>query len=70
MTPRRILPALALLLAALRGSVEGTVKAHLSAIYRKAGVSGRGALLGLFIEDLLDARPLEPTASPAPRNRA
>lgn len=41
--------------ARLRGSAEGTVKAQLNAVYRKAGVSGRGALLGLLIDDLLGA---------------
>ncbi|WGW03011.1 helix-turn-helix transcriptional regulator [Tropicibacter oceani] len=40
-------------IAALRGTAEGTVKAQLGAIYRKAGVTGRGALLGLFVEDLM-----------------
>lgn len=47
-------------IAGLRGSAEGTVKAQLNAVYRKAGVSGRGALLGLLIDDLL-AAPLVPT---------
>jgi len=42
-------------IAGLRGSAEGTVKSHLSGIYRKAGVSGRGALLSLLIDDLIDA---------------
>lgn len=40
--------------AKLRGSAEGTVKAQLGAVYRKAGVSGRGALLGLLIDDLIE----------------
>lgn len=40
-------------IADLRGSAEGTVKAHLNGIYRKAGVTGRGAFLSLFIEDLM-----------------
>ncbi len=40
-------------IARLRGSAEGTVKAHLNAIYRKAGVSGRPALVSLLLEDLL-----------------
>lgn len=42
-------------IARLRGSAEGTVKAHLNAIYRKAGVPGRPALLSLLIEDLMAA---------------
>ncbi len=41
--------------AGLRGSAEGTVKSQLNAVYRKAGVSGRGALLGLLIDDLIAA---------------
>lgn len=40
-------------IARLRGSAEGTVKAHLNAIYRKAGVSGRPALVSLLLEDLM-----------------
>lgn len=42
-------------IAVLRGNAEGTVKAHLGAIYRKAGVNGRGAFLALFIEELMSA---------------
>lgn len=38
--------------AGLRGSSEGTVKSHLNAVYRKAGVSGRAQLVALFVEDL------------------
>lgn len=41
--------------ARLRGSAEGTVKAQLNAVYRKAGVSGRGALLGVLVDDLMGA---------------
>ncbi|MDR9486172.1 MULTISPECIES: helix-turn-helix transcriptional regulator [Sediminimonas] len=45
-------------IARLRNTSEGTVKAQSNAIYRKAGVSGRAQLLGLFIEDLIgDALP-------------
>lgn len=39
--------------ASLRGSAEGTVKTHLNAIYRKAGVSGRAQLVSLLVEDLM-----------------
>ena len=42
-------------IAAARGSAEGTVKSQLNAVYRKAGVSGRGALLGLLVDDLMAA---------------
>ncbi|KIT14460.1 helix-turn-helix transcriptional regulator [Jannaschia aquimarina] len=41
-------------IATVRGTSEGTVKAQAAAIYRKAGVSGRAALLGLFVESLMD----------------
>lgn len=50
--------------AKLRGSAEGTIKAQLNAVYRKAGVAGRGALLGLLIDDLISA----PLVPPAPAN--
>ncbi|MBF9022681.1 helix-turn-helix transcriptional regulator [Rhodobacterales bacterium FZCC0069] len=39
----------------LRGTAEGTVKSHMNAIYRKAGVTNRGELLSLLIEDLMQA---------------
>jgi len=42
-------------IANLRGSKEGTIKAHLNGIYRKAGVSGRAQLVSLLIEDLMSA---------------
>lgn len=41
-------------IAALRGTSEGTIKAQMAAVYRKAGVGGRHQLLSLFIEDLFD----------------
>ncbi|MCB1335685.1 MAG: helix-turn-helix transcriptional regulator [Roseivivax sp.] len=47
-------------IAALRGTAEGTVKAHLNGIYRKAGVTGRGALLSLLIEELMGQPLLSP----------
>lgn len=50
-------------IAAMRGSAEGTVKTHLNAIYRKAGVQGRGQLVSVLIEDLLNA-PLVPAGGP------
>lgn len=40
-------------IAGLRGTREGTVKTHLNAIYRKAGVAGRSQLVSLLIEDLM-----------------
>ena len=40
-------------IAALRDSSEGTIKAHLNGVFRKAGVSGRNQLVSLLIEDLM-----------------
>ena len=40
-------------IAEMRQTSEGTVKAQTSAIYRKAGVSGRPQLLSLFIDELM-----------------
>ncbi|HGG05150.1 MAG TPA: LuxR family transcriptional regulator [Aliiroseovarius sp.] len=42
-------------IAELRGSKDGTIKAHLNGIYRKAGVSGRAQLVSLLVEDLMAA---------------
>ncbi|WP_439137585.1 helix-turn-helix transcriptional regulator [Roseicyclus sp.] len=50
-------------IAQLRDTSEGTVKAQTNAIYRKAGVSGRPQLLGLFVEDLMGAA-VQPDAAP------
>jgi DNA-binding CsgD family transcriptional regulator len=44
-------------IAGLRESSEGTIKAHLNAVFRKAGVSGRNQLISLLVEDLM-AQPL------------
>lgn len=54
-------------IAALRGSAEGTVKTHLNAIYRKAGVPGRAQLVNLLIEELLGAPVLGPDGAAAAR---
>lgn len=40
-------------IAALRGVAEGTVRAQLTAIYTKAGVSSRHGLASLFLDDLI-----------------
>lgn len=40
-------------IAALRQTAEGTVKAQCTAIYRKAGVSGKSQLFSLVVEDVL-----------------
>lgn len=50
-------------IAKMRGSAEGTVKSQLNAIYRKAGVPGRGALLGILVDELMNA-PLAPSDTP------
>ncbi|WP_236019463.1 helix-turn-helix transcriptional regulator [Fuscibacter oryzae] len=42
-------------IAGFRGSSEATVKTHLNAIYRKAGVAGRAQLVSLLVEDLFRA---------------
>ena len=58
-------------IAQLRATSEGTVKAQTTAIYRKAGVSGRPQLLSLFIDDLMDdtlaLRPVPLPESAAPQ---
>jgi len=41
-------------IAAARNTRQGTVKAHMSAVFRKAGVGTRGELNGLFMESFLD----------------
>lgn len=53
-------------IARLRASSEGTIKAHLNAVFRKAGVSGRHQLVSLLVEDLM-AEPLVVEASHASR---
>lgn len=53
-------------IAQLRGCAEGTVKSHLNAIYRKAGVSGRGQLLSLLIEEIMPG----PQTAPDPQAEA
>lgn len=40
-------------IARLRGAAQGTVRAQLSAIYAKAGVSSQAALVSLFFDELL-----------------
>ncbi len=59
--------------AGLRGSAEGTVKAQLNAIYRKAGVAGRAQLVSLLVEDLFSAPLLDqnlPVAARVNQTRA
>ncbi|MFQ5437986.1 MAG: helix-turn-helix transcriptional regulator [Paracoccaceae bacterium] len=40
-------------IAGVRNSRDGTIKAHLNGIYRKADVTGRTQLLSLLVEDLI-----------------
>jgi DNA-binding CsgD family transcriptional regulator len=40
-------------IAVLRGAAQGTVRAQLTRIYSKAGVSGRAQFAAFFVEDLL-----------------
>lgn len=40
-------------IAGFRNTSDGTVKAQTNAIYRKAGVTGRGQLMSVFIDDLI-----------------
>ncbi len=40
-------------IAQLRGAAQGTVRAQLTRIYSKAGVSGRAQFAAFFVEDLL-----------------
>lgn len=44
-------------IASLRATSEATVRQQARAIYRKAGVPGKTAFAGYFIEDLLDGHP-------------
>ncbi len=37
----------------MRGTSEGTIKAQLNAVYKKAGLESRTQLLGYFIEELM-----------------
>ncbi|ETX11984.1 LuxR family transcriptional regulator [Roseivivax halodurans JCM 10272] len=41
-------------IAEIRGAAKGTVRAQLTRIYAKAGVSGRAQFAAWFVEDLLD----------------
>lgn len=47
-------------IADIRGTSVGTIKAQNNAIYRKAGVNSRSQLLGLFVEELVEGKPLVP----------
>jgi DNA-binding NarL/FixJ family response regulator len=40
-------------IAEMRGSAEGTIKAHLNAIYRKSGTRSRAEMLSVLIDSLM-----------------
>lgn len=51
-------------IAALRGAAQGTVRAQLTRIYAKAGVSGRAQFAAHFVEDLMaEGVPIAPDES-------
>ncbi len=56
-------------IADLRGSAPGTVRAQLTRIYAKAGVSGRAQFAAWFVEDLLDGGLAPETAPEVPEGR-
>jgi DNA-binding CsgD family transcriptional regulator len=41
-------------IARMRHTAEGTIKAQLSAVYRKSGISSRTELLALFMDEFLE----------------
>lgn len=43
-------------IAEMRGSAEGTIKAHFNSIFRKSGVHSRAELLSLLIDRMLAGR--------------
>lgn len=51
-------------IATLRETSEGTTKAQTTAVFRKAGVSGRSQLFSLFIEELLTEQEKSESAGP------
>lgn len=56
-------------IAKARGSAEGTIKSHMSAIFRAAGVSTRSELTGMFMDEFLDhgaEAQADPSPNPAP----
>lgn len=52
-------------IARLRGAAQGTVRAQLTRIYAKAGVSGRPQFAAWFVEDLLSGGLREPESAEA-----
>ena len=50
-------------IAELRGSKEGTIKAHLHGIYTKAGVKTRPELMSLIMDEMLSEHSLSASGS-------
>lgn len=50
-------------IAQVRGSADGTVKAHLNAIYRKANARNRAEVLSHIMDTLIDKPLLDPPRS-------
>ena len=44
-------------IATLRGKSEATIKTQMNAVFRKADVSGRSQLLGVFVDALIATEP-------------
>lgn len=57
-------------IADIRGSATGTVRAQLTRVYAKSGVSSRAELLALFMDDLIDTPLAPPPRSAAPGTAA
>lgn len=53
-------------IAELRGAAQGTVRAQLTRIYAKAGVTGRAQFAAFFVEDLLGSGVAVAEGGPAP----
>jgi len=53
-------------IAGVRGSADGTVKAHLNAIYRKSNARNRAEVLSHIMDALIDKPLLEPAKQPEP----
>ncbi len=51
-------------LSELRGSAQGTIRAQLTKVYAKAGVSNRAQFAALFVEDLLGSGPVQSAVDP------
>lgn len=56
-------------IAKVRGSAEGTVKAHLNAIYRKANARNRAEVLSHIMDTLIDRPLLSPAEQPQAASR-